>query len=294
MSQTAVPTHTGARATAASDDGAAGRSFCVAAVQMVSGTRVDANLAAAGDLIAEAVARGAGLVVLPEYFCLMGQRDRDKVEVREADGHGPIQEFLADQARRHRIWLVGGTLPLAAPQPERVYNTTLVYDPQGERAARYDKIHLFAFRQGDESYDESRTIAPGGAPVMVDCRIGAGTMRVGLSVCYDLRFPELYRQLAGADLLLVPAAFTATTGKAHWETLLRARAIENLCYVLASAQGGRHENGRATFGHSMLIDPWGEVLARCESGPGVVVGRVEAARIAACRASLPALAHRVL
>jgi len=276
------------------DAGASDGTFCVAAVQMVSATRVADNLAAAADLIAQAAAGGAGLIVLPEYFCLMGQRDRDKVAVREADGHGPIQEFLAGQARRHGIWLVGGTLPLEAPQPDRVYNSTLVYDPQGARAARYDKIHLFSFRQGEESYDESRTITAGSTPVRVDCRYAGGVLRVGLSVCYDLRFPELYRQLAGVDLLLVPAAFTATTGKAHWETLLKARAIENLCYVLASAQGGRHENGRATFGHSMLVDPWGEVLACCASGPGIALGRVDPARIAACRASLPALAHRVL
>lgn len=266
----------------------------VAAVQMVSGTQVEANLRAAEALIDEAARRGATLVVLPEYFCLMGQRDRDKVAVREADGHGPIQEFLGSQARRHGIWLIGGTLPLAAPDPEHVYNSTLVYDPQGQRVARYDKIHLFSFRNGDEAYDESRTITPGREPVALDCTLGATTLRVGLSVCYDLRFPELYRSLTGADLIVVPAAFTATTGRAHWEALLRARAIENLCYVLAAAQGGRHENGRTTFGHSMLIDPWGEVLAVQADGGGVVVGTIDLARIAGLRASLPALAHRVL
>lgn len=266
----------------------------VAAVQMVSGTRVEANLLAAAGLIEQAAREGAGLVVLPEYFCLMGQKDRDKVAVRETEGSGPIQEFLADQARRHGIWLVGGTLPLAAPDPDHVYNSTLVFDPQGRRAARYDKIHLFSFRQGEESYDESRTILPGREPVAVDCTIGATTLRVGLSVCYDLRFPELYRCLAGADLIVVPAAFTATTGKAHWEALLRARAIENLCYVLAAAQGGQHENGRATYGHSMLIDPWGEVVAVVPAQAGVVAGTIDLGLIARCRASLPALAHRVL
>ena len=266
----------------------------VAAVQMVSGPQVAANLQDAAALIAQAAARGARLVVLPEYFCLMGSKDRDKVAVREADGHGPIQQFLADQAQRHGIWLVGGTLPLAAPDPDHVYNSVLVFDPHGQRRGRYDKIHLFAFHQGEETYDESRTIAPGRAPVAVDCTFGGTTLRVGLSVCYDLRFPELYRSLAGADLIVVPAAFTATTGKAHWEALLRARAIENLCYVLASAQGGRHANGRATYGHSMLIDPWGEVLAVEPGGAGVVLGDVDPARIARCRASLPALAHRVL
>jgi len=261
---------------------------------MISGTRVDANLQAAATLIEQAALGGARLVVLPEYFCLMGHKDRDKVDVREAEGAGPIQDFLAGQARRHAIWLVGGTLPLAAADPDRVYNSTLVFDPQGARVARYDKIHLFSFRQGEESYDESRSILPGQEPVAVDCTIGATTLRVGLSVCYDLRFPELYRCLAGADLIVVPAAFTATTGKAHWEALLRARAIENLCYVLASAQGGQHDNGRATFGHSMLIDPWGEVVAVVPAGAGVVGGEIDLGRIARCRASLPALAHRVL
>jgi len=266
----------------------------VAAVQMVSGTGVAANLDAAAGLIADAARGGAALVVLPEYFCLMGQRDRDKVAVREREGSGPIQQFLAAQAREHGIWLVGGTLPLAAPDADHVFNSTLVFDPQGRRVARYDKIHLFSFRQGEESYDESRSITPGREPVSFDCTVGASTLRVGLSVCYDLRFPELYRRLAGADLIVVPAAFTATTGKAHWEALLRARAIENLCYVLASAQGGVHENGRATFGHSMLIDPWGEVLAVQASGAGVVLGDIDFARIARLRGNLPALAHRVL
>jgi len=261
---------------------------------MVSTTRLEQNLRAAEELIAEAARQGAGLVVLPEYFCLMGVRDRDKLALREADGSGPIQEFLAAQASGRRIWLVGGTLPLAAPEPDRVFNSVLVFDPQGRRVARYDKIHLFSFRQGEEAYDEARTISPGREPVAFDCSVGETTLRVGLSVCYDLRFPELYRRLLGADLIVVPAAFTATTGQAHWEALLRARAIENLCYVLASAQGGRHENGRATFGHSMLIDPWGTVLAVREADPGVVVGEVDPGRIAECRASLPALSHRVL
>jgi deaminated glutathione amidase len=274
--------------------GETGPQVRVAAVQMVSGTRIEANLEEAARLIAAAAAEGAKLVVLPEYFCLMGQRDRDKVAAREEDGQGPIQSFLAEAARRHGIWLIGGTLPLRTPQPERVYNATLVFDPAGARAARYDKIHLFAFRQGDESYDEARTIAPGSEAVTVGCRIGAVELKVGLTVCYDLRFPELYRRLAGADLVVVPSAFTATTGKAHWETLLRARAIENLCYVLAAAQGGKHENGRATFGHSMLVDPWGEIVSRKESGPGIVVGDIFPARIAQCRASLPALDHRIL
>jgi nitrilase len=262
---------------------------------MVSTTSVDANLRVAEDLIAQAARAGAQLIGLPEYFCLMGARDTDKVAIREADGKGPIQEFLAAQAARHRVWIAGGTLPLVAPQADRVMNTVLVFDPTGQRVARYDKMHLFRFDNGAESYDEARTIAPGAAVSAFDVVTPAGgRIRVGLSVCYDLRFPELYRALGHCDLILVPAAFTAVTGRAHWETLLRARAIENLCYVLAPAQGGRHDNGRATFGHSMLIDPWGEVLAQRDDGAGVVVGEVDPARIARLRANLPALEHRVL
>ena len=265
----------------------------VAAVQMVSKPDIAANLRDAAALIGEAAARGAQLVALPEYFCLMG-RETDKVAVREADGQGPIQDFLAETATRHRIWLAGGTVPLVAPEPDRVMNSMLVYGPDGTRVARYDKIHLFAFDTGDESYDEARTIAPGRAVRSFEMAPEAGPkLKVGLSVCYDLRFPELYRSLGQPDLILVPAAFTATTGRAHWLTLLRARAIENLCYVLAPAQGGRHENGRATFGHSVLFDPWGETVAQIDAGCGVIVGDVDPARIAQVRASLPALAHRV-
>ena len=269
------------------------RSACVAAVQMVSKPDVAANLRDAAALVAEAAAQGARLVALPEAFCLMGQAT-DKVAGREPDGHGPIQDFLAEAAARHCIWLVGGTVPLAAPQPDKVMNSVLVYGPDGRRVARYDKIHLFAFATGDESYDESKTIAPGRAVRSFEMAIADGpTLKVGLSVCYDLRFPELYRSLGRPDLILVPAAFTATTGRAHWLTLLRARAIENLCYVLAPAQGGRHDNGRATFGHSVLFDPWGETVAQLDDGPGVIVGEVDVDRIAKLRASLPALAHRV-
>jgi predicted amidohydrolase len=265
----------------------------VAAVQMVSKPEIAANLRDASTLIDEAVGQGARLVALPEYFCLMG-RETDKVAAREADGHGPIQDFLAATAARHRIYLIGGTVPLVAPQPDRVMNSVLVYAPDGARAARYDKIHLFAFATGNESYDEAKTITPGRSLRTFDLDADDGLrLKVGLSVCYDLRFPELYRSLGQPDLILVPAAFTATTGRAHWLTLLRARAIENLCYVLAPAQGGRHENGRATFGHSVLFDPWGETIAQLDDGPGVVVGDVDTARIAQVRSSLPALAHRV-
>jgi predicted amidohydrolase len=267
----------------------------VAAVQMVSRQEVEANLRDAEALIAEAAAGGARLVALPEYFCLMGRRDSDKLAIREVDGEGPIQQFLADQASKHGIWLVGGTLPLAAPQADRVLNTTLVFDPQGRRVARYDKIHLFAFSKGAESYDEARTIAPGAQITVFDVRSDEGPrVKIGLSVCYDVRFPELYRAMDEPDLILVPAAFTATTGRAHWETLLKARAVENLCYVLAPAHGGRHENGRATFGHTMLIDPWGEVVASRDEGPGVVIGDIDLQMIASVRTDLPALAHRVI
>jgi predicted amidohydrolase len=268
-------------------------SIRVAAVQMVSKPDVAANLRDASALVAEAAAQGARLVGLPEFFCLMG-RENDKIAVREADGHGPIQDFLAETAARHRIWLAGGTIPLAAPEPGKVMNSLLVYGPDGARVARYDKIHLFAFATGDESYDESRTMVPGRAVRSFEMAPADGPrLKVGLSVCYDLRFPELYRSLGQPDLIMVPAAFTATTGRAHWHTLLRARAIENLCYVLAPAQGGRHDNGKATFGHSVLYGPWGETVAELDEGPGVIVGEVDPDRIAEVRASLPALAHRV-
>ena len=262
----------------------------VAAVQMVSGPRVEENLAVAAAWIGEAAARGATLVALPEYFPLMGMKENDKVAVRESEGRGPIQDFLAGMSRQHGLWLVGGSLPLVASVENKVLNTCLVYSPQGERVARYDKIHLFGFQQGNESYNESATIEAGSRPVVFDAPCG----RVGLSICYDLRFPELYRALGEVDLLVVPAAFTETTGRAHWEILLRARAIENQCYVLAAAQGGKHENGRETHGHSLLIDPWGGVVDRLDKGEGVVIGEVNHARIAEVRANLPALKHRVM
>ena len=264
----------------------------VAAVQMVSTPVVARNLQAAERLIGEAARGGAGLVALPEYFCLMGWRDDDKLAIAEADGDGPIQAFLADMARRHGLWLVGGTLPIRADTPGRVRNACCVYGPDGARAARYDKIHLFAFDNGREQYDEGRVLEAGHTPVALD----AGGLRLGLSVCYDLRFPELYRALMKppCDVLAVPAAFTHTTGQAHWELLLRARAVENQCVVLASAQGGTHENGRRTWGHSMVVDPWGQVLAVCDEGEGVVLAEVDTARRDAVRAQLPALAHRRL
>jgi len=262
----------------------------VAALQMVSTPRVEENLRTAAALIREAVAQGAELLALPEYFAIMGMSDTDKVGVRESDGAGPIQDFLAASARQHGVWLIGGSLPLWTDRPDKVLNSSLVYNPQGARVARYDKIHLFGFRQGTENYDESTTIEAGRQPTAFDTPFG----RVGLSICYDLRFPELYRRLGVTDLLVIPAAFTETTGRAHWEILLRARAIENQCYVLAVAQGGQHENGRQTHGNSMLVDPWGTILDRKLKGPGIVIGQLEQARLAEVRASLPALTHRVM
>ena len=266
-----------------------------AAIQMVSGVDVQANLEAARALLAQATAQGAELAVLPEYFCLMGRRDDAKLAAREQPGRGPVQAFLAAAAREFNLWLVGGTLPLASEDPARVRNTTLVFSPSGECVARYDKIHLFRFDDGREQYDEARVIESGSQPpVAFELPSRAGRRwRIGLSVCYDLRFPELYRALA-ADVLLVPSAFTHVTGQAHWELLLRARAIENLCYVLAPAQGGAHENGRRTWGHSMAVDPWGEVLAQRAEGPGVAMAIVDAARLEQVRQQLPALEHRRL
>ena len=264
----------------------------VAALQMVSGTDVQRNLDDARALLAQAAAAGAQLVALPEYFCLMGRRNEDKLAIAEAAGEGPIQRMLADAARAHGLWIVGGTLPLTGADAAHVRNACLVFGPDGQQAARYDKMHLFAFAQGSERYDEGRTLEAGGTPVALQ----ALALRVGLSICYDLRFPELYRALMRppCDLLVVPAAFTHTTGEKHWELLLRARAVENQCYVLAAAQGGRHDNGRRTWGHSMVVDPWGEVLACCEEGPGLALAELEPERIAKVRAQLPALAHRRL
>ncbi len=262
----------------------------IAAVQLVSGPRVADNLAAAAHGVAEAAAQGARIVALPEYFPIMGMAEGDKVKVREADGHGPIQEFLAATAKQHGIWLIGGSIPLEAKDAAKVMNSTVVYDPAGQRVARYDKIHLFGFQKGLERYDEAASIEAGSEPVAFDTPYG----RIGLSICYDLRFPELYRRLAPVDLIVVPAAFTETTGRAHWEILLRARAIENQCYVLAVGQGGKHENGRETHGNSMIVDPWGTIVDRKLKGPGVVLGLLDHGCIAETRANLPALKHRVL
>jgi nitrilase len=262
----------------------------IAAVQMASGPKVDANIREAARLIEMAAGQGAKLVALPEYFPIMGMDERDKVKVREHEGDGPIQAFLSSTARKHGIWIVGGSLPLVASVPDKVRNSCLVYDAEGKRVARYDKIHLFGFEMGRESYAEQRTIEPGREVVTFDSPFG----RIGLSICYDLRFPELYRAMKGVDLILAPSAFTETTGKAHWETLVRARAIENLAYVLAPAQGGYHVNGRETHGDTMLVDPWGVVLDRLPRGSGVVIGSIDHRHTAKLRQSLPALAHRTL
>lgn len=264
--------------------------FRIAAIQMASGPNVEGNLHEAGRLVAMAAQQGAKLVALPEHFAIMGMKDRDKVAVREAGGAGPIQQFLSDTAKKHKIWLVGGSVPLVASVPGKVRNSCLLYDDNGKLVARYDKIHLFGLDLGNEHFHEETTIEAGGEVVVVDSPFG----RLGLSVCYDLRFPELYRAMKGVDIILVPSAFTETTGKVHWETLIRARAIENLAYVLAPAQGGYHLSGRETHGNSMIVDPWGVILDRLPRGSGVVIAGVNPLYQASLRKSLPALTHRTL
>jgi len=264
----------------------------VAAIQMASGPNVGANLNEAGRLIARAADAGAELVALPENFALMGMTELDKVAVREADGRGPIQDFLAAQADRHRVWLVGGTVPLEASVAEKVRAACLLFDDRGKRVARYDKVHLFdvTLEESGEQYNESETIEAGNEVVVADTPFG----RLGLVVCYDLRFPELFRRMheEGVEVIAMPAAFTAVTGRAHWEPLVRARAIENLCYVIASAQGGYHVNGRETHGDTMIVDPWGLVLDRLPRGSGFVVADIDLDRVKAIRRSFPSLEHR--
>jgi nitrilase len=264
--------------------------FKIAAIQMASGPNVAGNLSEARRLIAKAAEQGARLVVLPEFFAIMGMNEQDKLKVREQAGHGPIQTFLSDTARQHKIWLVGGSIPLAASTPDKVLNSCLVFDDQGQQVARYDKIHLFSLSLGNESYDEAQTIEPGNQVVVVDSPFG----RIGLAVCYDLRFPELFRAMKNVDMIVLPAAFTDTTGKMHWEVLIRARAIENLAYMVASAQGGYHVNGRETHGNSMIVDPWGRILDRLPRGSGVVIAEINRSYQTSLRNSLPALDHRTL
>jgi nitrilase len=266
----------------------------VAAIQMTSGADVTANLEQASAHLEEAGRLGAQLGVLPENFAFMGLADADKRAVAEAEGSGPIQDFLSRIASRLRMWIVGGTLPLRTGADGRVAAASLVFGPDGARAARYDKIHLFDvdIPARKESYRESAHVAPGSRPQVLDTMVG----RLGLSVCYDVRFPELFRALsaAGAQLLAVPSAFTAPTGRAHWETLLRARAIENLCYVIAPAQSGFHANGRETYGDSMIVDYWGRILRRLPRGQGCIVADVDLAAQAEVRQNFPALQHRIL
>ena len=268
----------------------------VAAIQMVSSPSVAENLRVAHTLVAQAAGLGAELVCLPEYFCALGLRDGDKLRWAETAGDGPIQRALASWARQFGIWLAAGSVPLAA-DAEHVFNTSLLFNPQGDCVARYDKVHLFRFSTETERYDESQSVKAGGETVMATVVDRQGERwNLGLSICYDLRFPELYRRYAqaGADVLLVPSAFTHMTGQAHWEVLLRARAIENQCYVLAAAQGGIHDNGRHTWGHSMLVDPWGVVVAvRDTEGAGVVLAELNRELMRQKREQLPALEHRI-
>ena len=266
----------------------------IASIQMVSTPNLNENLELAASLIKEASDSSSKLVVLPEYFCLMGLKDTDKVNVREAVGSGPIQERLAAIAQENNIYLVAGSIPLEAQESNKVLNTSLVFNPLGEQIARYDKIHLFGFQTETERYEESETIAPGSQPGQFQITVNGVDWRFGLSICYDLRFPELYRALGKVDCHIIPAAFTYTTGKDHWEILLRARAIENQCYVLSSAQGGTHINQRRTWGDSMLIDPWGQILTNLPQGEGLITGTLSKEKLNEVRSKLPALKHRRL
>ena len=269
-------------------------SFKIASIQMVSSPDLQENLNTASRLIRAATQAGAQLVVLPEYFCIMGLKDTDKVRIRESVGSGPIQEQLASFAKDNQIHLVAGTIPLETKDPGKVLNTSLVFNPTGQQIGRYDKIHLFGFQTNAERYQESETIESGSAPEIFKISHNNQEWIFGLSICYDLRFPELYRAMGTVDCHIIPAAFTYTTGKAHWDILLRARAIENQCYVLASAQGGTHLNQRRTWGHTMLVDPWGDVLADLPEGEGFIAGVLSKEKLNEVRSQLPALAHRKL
>ena len=264
----------------------------VAAIQMASGPNVRANFTEAGRLISRAVDAGADLLVLPENFAIMGLQEEDKVKVRETYGQGLIQDFLAEQARQHGIWIVGGTVPLTAKDSQHIRAACLLFDDKGEIKARYDKVHLFDVNlpESQEIYDESTTTEPGDSATVVETPFG----RLGLAVCYDLRFPELFRRMSdeGAELFAIPSAFTALTGRAHWEVLVRARAIENLCYVIAAAQGGYHVNGRETHGDSMIVDPWGSVLDRLPRGSGFVISELDIDKVRNTRRNFPVLKHR--
>ena len=264
----------------------------VAAVQMSSTDSVTDNLARVERLLGQATEFGARLAVLPENFALMPRSSRHKTEIAETPGRGPLQDFLTATAKRYGLWIVAGSLPLKSPDPRRTYGASIVYDAAGRRRDIYRKIHLFDVDLADsgESYRESNSMYPGDELVAPDTPFG----KLGLTICYDLRFPELYRALvdAGAILFTVPSAFTETSGRAHWELLLRARAVENLAYVIAAGQTGHHPDGRSTWGHSMVVDPWGRILAACEAGEGLAIADVEPARVAELRRVFPALSHR--
>jgi nitrilase len=266
----------------------------VAAIQMASGPNVKANLEEAEKLIKTAVQQEAELVVLPENFAIMGLSEMDKVAIAEAPDEGPVQQFLSQQARKHEIWIVGGTIPIQSGVTGKVFSASLLYNDKGDMVARYDKIHLFdvVLEASKESYNESETIEPGDDVVVVDTPFG----KLGMAICYDLRFPELFRAMAdvGMEICVLPSAFTSLTGKAHWESLLRARAIENLCYMVAPDQGGYHINGRETHGDSMIIDPWGVVLNRLPHGTGVVVSDIDLEKLRKTRKNFPALQHKRL
>ncbi|MDO4248750.1 MAG: carbon-nitrogen hydrolase family protein [Neisseria sp.] len=261
-----------------------------ATIQMVSSTRPSDNIATMQRLVAEAAAQGAQWVLLPEYWPIMGVSDTDKIAHAEPFGSGVLQQALSDTARRHQITLFGGTVPLQSDNPDKVLNTLLVYDSEGNCRARYDKMHLFGYSGLGEHYSEADTIQPGGTVPHFEMN-GWG---IAQGVCYDLRFPEFFRAQSPFDVLMLPAAFTYNTGKAHWELLLRTRAVENQCYVIASGQGGTHESGRRTYGHSMIIDPWGDILAVLPEGEGVLLAELNPARLASVRSRLPALQHRLL
>jgi predicted amidohydrolase len=262
----------------------------IAAIQMVSAPDLATNLATAERLINQAAAEGAQLVSLPEYFVQIGLNETDKFQIAEEFGNGPIQERLAAKARQHHIWVAGGSIPIKTQDPAKVTNTAFLFTPQGEVVAQYDKLYLFSYQDGTRHLDEGLSMVAGTEIVTANTPFG----RIGMSICYDLRFPELYRAMGEVDLILVPSAFTVPTGSAHWEVLLRARAIENQCYVLAAAQGGTHASGRQTYGHSMLIDPWGEVVSVLTQGEGIVMGEMNSDRLKSVRHNLQALRHRRL
>ncbi|MEQ1738332.1 MAG: carbon-nitrogen hydrolase family protein [Methyloglobulus sp.] len=263
-----------------------------AAIQMASGPSVSSNLLEAEKLIAEAVKAGAKLVALPENFAMMGDREIDKIRIKEVDGTGPIQKFLSSTAKKYGIWLIGGTIPIAGDDENKVRAACVIYNELGERVARYDKMHLFDVNVPgtDEVYRESDSIECGDQMLVLDSPFG----KLGIAVCYDLRFPEYFRKMVaqGMEILVIPSAFTDKTGSAHWEVLLRARAIENLCYVIAPNQGGFHLNGRKTYGHSMIVDPWGVVQDCYKTGAGFVTADIDLDKIGKVRSAFPVLNHR--